>query len=86
MLAFQRCPPRAAAAFARCVWNSRNKEAVDCSGGGLEDFAKAGGFLAAADALLLRLEGKKVLAEGNNAFGGSGSAILPQDYSRQTQD
>ena len=33
--------------------------------GGLEDCAKAGGSLAAADALLLRLGGKKVLNDGN---------------------
>ena len=38
----------------------QKQEAVDCSGGGLENFAKAGGFLAAADDLLLCLEEKKV--------------------------
>ena len=33
--------------------------------GGLENLDQTRGFLAAADALLLRLEGKKVLNDGN---------------------
>ena len=36
--------------------------------GGLEDCANAGGFLAAADALHLRLGEKKVWEEGNDRF------------------
>lgn len=39
--------------------------------GGLESCAKARGFLDAADALLVRRGGKKVLDGGNDAFGGS---------------
>ena len=61
-------------------WINRRKEKAgeeeavkrsEC--GGLGEFAQAGNFLAAADALLLRQRGKKVLEEGNNAF----------DYARQ---
>ena len=53
--------------------------------GGLEDCAKARD-LTTSDALLLRLGGKKVLDEGNNAFGSSGKAVLPQDCFRQARE
>ena len=38
--------------------------------GGLEEFTQARCFLVAADALFLLRRGKKVLNEGNDAFGG----------------
>ena len=75
----------------------RKQRAIRCRGG-LQDFAKARG-LVAADALLVRLGEKKVLDEGNDAFGdsrqkpvfvcsagGSSDAVLPQDYSRRAQE
>ena len=61
-------------AYRRLNWKRHEQEAGEeqavkrSDGGGLGEFAQAGGFLAAADALLMRQRGKEVLEEGNNAF------------------